>query len=94
MTGVPRPTPTGQDDPVRRDHPVADREDLVRFRQNFYRCLPVRADALFELTDAVLCGAGPVRSSAELSPGKYSEVLCRDSPGGWRGVTRRWACGA
>ncbi|WP_243754529.1 NF041680 family putative transposase [Labedaea rhizosphaerae] len=36
-------------------------------RQEFYRCLPRRADALFELTDAVLCAEGPVRSVAELS---------------------------
>src|SRR5258705_464337 len=27
--------------------------ELARFRQEFYRCLPLRADALFELTDAV-----------------------------------------
>ncbi|SER44864.1 hypothetical protein SAMN04488000_1091, partial [Lentzea albida] len=36
-------------------------------RQEFYRCLTRRADALFELSDAVLCGDGPVRSIAELS---------------------------
>ncbi|MPZ00565.1 MAG: transposase, partial [Actinophytocola sp.] len=27
--------------------------DLAGFRREFYRCLPQRADALFELTDAV-----------------------------------------
>ena len=41
--------------------------DLARFRQEFYRCLTRRADALFDLADAVLCGEGPVRSLAELS---------------------------
>lgn len=41
--------------------------DLSRFRQEFYQCLSRRADALFELTDAVLCAEGPVRSLAELS---------------------------
>jgi hypothetical protein len=41
--------------------------DLSRFRTEFYRCLSRRADALFELTDAVLCADGPVRSLAELS---------------------------
>lgn len=33
----------------------------------FYACLPARADALFELTDAVLCTEGPVRSLVGLS---------------------------
>jgi hypothetical protein len=41
--------------------------DLSGFRQEFYRCLTSRADALFELCDAVLCADGPVRSLAELS---------------------------
>lgn len=41
--------------------------DLARFREEFYRCLTRRADALFDLADAVLCGEGPVRSLAELS---------------------------
>lgn len=41
--------------------------DLSRFRQEFYQCLIGRADALFELTDAVLCTNGPVTSLAELS---------------------------
>src|SRR6266496_375286 len=41
--------------------------ELSRFRQEFYRCLPARADALFELAEAVLCADGPVRSLAELS---------------------------
>lgn len=41
--------------------------ELSAFRQEFYRCLLRRADALFELTEAVLCADGPVRSVAELS---------------------------
>jgi hypothetical protein len=41
--------------------------DLSGFRQDFYRCLTARADALFELTDAALCADGPVTSLVELS---------------------------
>ncbi|TFE25464.1 transposase [Frankia sp. B2] len=41
---------------------------LCRFRQEFYGCLTRRADALFELTDAVLCADGPVRDLVGLSP--------------------------
>lgn len=41
--------------------------ELVRFRQEFYECLTARADALFELADAVLCTEGPVRSLVGLS---------------------------
>lgn len=51
-------------------HHDARREPLVEpscFRGEFYSCLTARSDALFELTDAVLCGDGPVRSPAELS---------------------------
>jgi hypothetical protein len=40
---------------------------LADFRQEFYGCLTARADALFELTDAVLCAEGPVTSLVELS---------------------------
>ncbi|MFG2410852.1 NF041680 family putative transposase [Streptomyces goshikiensis] len=40
---------------------------LSRFRGEFYSCLTARADALFELADAVLCADGPVRSLVELS---------------------------
>jgi hypothetical protein len=40
---------------------------LAAFRAEFYRCLTARADALFELADAVLCAEGPVVSLAELS---------------------------
>lgn len=49
----------------------ADRETalgaLIGFRQGLYGCLTARADALFELADAVLCTDGPVRSLVGLS---------------------------
>lgn len=41
--------------------------ELSGFREEFYQCLAARADALFELTDAVLCADGPVMSLVELS---------------------------
>ncbi len=40
---------------------------LDAFRREFYRCLPARADALFELADALLCADGPVRSLVDLT---------------------------
>ncbi|MCW2898533.1 MAG: transposase [Streptosporangiaceae bacterium] len=40
---------------------------LSRFRNQFHDCLYTRADALFELTDAVLCADGPVTSLPELT---------------------------
>jgi hypothetical protein len=40
---------------------------LTDLRREFHRCLTARADALFELTDALLCGDAPVRSLVELS---------------------------
>ncbi|SFB94317.1 hypothetical protein SAMN05216284_1021, partial [Micromonospora sediminimaris] len=41
--------------------------DLATFRAELHRCLSARADALFELADAVLCADGPVRSLPALS---------------------------
>lgn len=41
--------------------------ELRAFRREFYGCLSARADALFELSDAVLCSQGPVTSLPELS---------------------------
>jgi hypothetical protein len=38
-------------------------EELGRFRAELSGCLTARADALFELADAVLCPEGPVRSA-------------------------------
>jgi hypothetical protein len=40
---------------------------LSHFRVQFYDCLYSRADALFELADAVLCSDGPVTSLVELT---------------------------
>jgi hypothetical protein len=40
---------------------------LSRFRREFFGCLTRRADALFELVDAVLTADGPVDSLVELS---------------------------
>ncbi|BAL88352.1 hypothetical protein AMIS_31320 [Actinoplanes missouriensis 431] len=40
---------------------------LASFRQQFYRCLTARADALFELTEALLCTDGPVKTLVGLS---------------------------
>ncbi|WP_308282507.1 NF041680 family putative transposase [Pseudonocardia nigra] len=41
--------------------------ELSRFRHQFYASLPARADALFELTDAVLCADGPVTALVDLT---------------------------
>jgi hypothetical protein len=41
--------------------------ELDRFRWEFYRSGTARTDTPFELTDAVLCGDGPVRSLVELT---------------------------
>lgn len=41
--------------------------ELSRFRAEFYAGLTARADALFELTEAMLCVDGPVTSLVELS---------------------------
>nr|WP_233257893.1 NF041680 family putative transposase [Micromonospora sp. S4605] len=50
------------------DTPVSDPAAvLAGFRRDFYHCLVRRADALFELTDAVLCTDGPVHSLVDLS---------------------------
>jgi hypothetical protein len=40
---------------------------LAVFRRELYGCFTARADALFELADAVLCAGGPVRVLAGLS---------------------------
>lgn len=50
------------------DAPAGDAWGILsRFRVEFDECLYARADALFELTDAVLCADGPVSSLVELS---------------------------
>ena len=43
------------------------RVDLVSFHEEFYRWLPTRGNALFELTDALLCSGTAVRTLVELS---------------------------
>ena len=40
---------------------------LAAFRRELYRCFTARADALFDLCDAVLCTEGPVRTLVGLS---------------------------
>lgn len=37
------------------------------FRDDFFDCLPVRGDTLFELTDALLCADGPVTTPVDLT---------------------------
>ena len=49
---VPQGPPGGHGDAGAR------RGDLARFREVFYGCWTARADAQFELTDAVLCADG------------------------------------
>src|SRR5947209_9137780 len=48
------------------------RDRLAVFRWELYRCFTARADALFEVADAVLCADGPVNTLAGLSlaPGR------------------------
>ncbi len=41
--------------------------ELSRFRTALYGCLSARADAFFELADALLCADGPTRTPVELS---------------------------
>jgi hypothetical protein len=40
---------------------------VAGFRRELYRCFTARADALFDLCDAVLCAEGPVRTLVGLS---------------------------
>jgi hypothetical protein len=46
--------------------PVESLRNLQAFRERFYRCASLRADALFELTDAILT-SGTVSSPPHLS---------------------------
>ena len=61
MCSVAHPGAAGPDDTLAR------RGDLAGFRQELYTSFTARADALFELTDAVLCADGPVTSLVELT---------------------------
>jgi hypothetical protein len=49
------------------DQLPASLSDLARLRHEWYDCLILRSDALFELTNAVLCADGPVTSMVGLS---------------------------
>jgi hypothetical protein len=40
---------------------------LSRFRSELYGCLTARADALFELCDALLCTEAPVKALVDLT---------------------------
>jgi hypothetical protein len=40
---------------------------LAEFRERLYRCMTRRADALFDLADALLCTDGPVKTLVGLS---------------------------
>ncbi|MEV7167246.1 NF041680 family putative transposase [Streptomyces microflavus] len=50
-----------------RDAPRDAFVDLASFWTELYACLTGRRDALFELSDALLCADGPVRTLVELS---------------------------
>jgi hypothetical protein len=52
---------------VHDEDPAGELGTLAAFRREFYRCLHRRADALFELCDAVLCVDRPVDSLVGLS---------------------------
>jgi hypothetical protein len=56
-----------QADGVEPPEDVAARVRLASFRGELYRCFTARADALFDLCDAVLCAEGPVRTLVGLS---------------------------
>jgi hypothetical protein len=47
--------------------PANDTEPLERFRKQLYAALIRWGDALFELSDALLCTTGPVHSVPSLS---------------------------
>jgi len=66
---------------------AAARRRLIAFRAGLYACLRRRADALFELADAVLTRTGPAGSLVELSEEKafrrghgalYDALACGD----------------
>jgi DDE superfamily endonuclease len=54
-------------DPAQVAGAVAGYMALREFRARLYRCLTARADALFELTDAILCADHAVTSLVQLS---------------------------
>ncbi len=59
--------------------------ELAAFRHTVYHAMTARRDGLFEVTDAVLCSAGPVNTFVELSlarehrrshGGSYDTINC------------------
>jgi hypothetical protein len=58
---------------------------LAGFRAGWFGCLGRWADVLFELTDAVLCAEGPVRSFPRLS---LEPVMGRGHGSGYAGLAR------
>src|SRR2546422_509459 len=54
-------------EPGAEDGQAQARGRLVGVRRELYRCFTARADALFELAEAVLCAGGPVKTLAGLS---------------------------
>jgi DDE superfamily endonuclease len=57
----------GAPDPAQVADAVAGRLALREFRARLYECLTARSDALFELTDAILCADHAVTSLVQLS---------------------------
>jgi len=55
---------------------------LPRFRGGFHACLPRRADALFELCDALLCTDGPDTCLPEPTPARRAPARTRSDV--WR----------
>src|SRR5215211_8764737 len=52
---------------VHDGHTMEPPDALRAFRRSFYECFHRRADALFELADAILCADGAAPSPAHLS---------------------------
>src|SRR5215470_19601781 len=76
--------------PDARGERVAWRQ-LAGFRSRWYGCLGPWADALFELTDAVLCAGGPVCSLPRLS---LEPVMRRGHGSGYAALAKGRADGA
>src|SRR6266480_361186 len=53
------------------------RDRLAAFRGELYRCFTARADALFELADAVLCADGPVKTLVGLPLARWPDGRIR-----------------
>jgi DDE superfamily endonuclease len=61
------PSMAGLDAPVEDGAEGRALERLAAFRSELYGCFTARADALFDLADALLCADGPVRTLVGLS---------------------------